>query len=421
MPFEPLRFVHAADLRLDRPVEAAGPLPDEVRPLVEDATFTAFENVVAACLDNRADFLLLTGDSFIEADRSLRARAALLAGLQRLAEREIRVFVMPGTGDGPAGWRAIADLPDNVTVFDHGGGEPVAVIRDGRVIASVVGITGQTTHQRNPSAQDHETEETPRPPLTIGLQTPSTGEEPPRTGETPRSGPRAPVDYLALGGRSRRQTVRTDTGVIHHPGSVQGLRMDETGVRGCSLVSVGAQGETDCRLVPAAPVRRERLRLDVDGTETLENVASAMQDALDQHDARSSERVWVIHWTIRGEGHLAETLRREETQRELTALCNRMNAAESELFIQHRFAPSAPAERNIPADGLAREYLDGITELEAQWPEALHECISAAGLPDTAWTARLERLAAGTDQTRVLGPARHWSAAWFGPQEDGSS
>jgi hypothetical protein len=126
MAFEPQRFIHAANIRLDVPVsvQTSETLTDELRFAFEDATLHAFEEVIEASIRHDVDFLLLSGNVFVEADRSLRARLALLKGVHRLAEHKIQVFVLPGDSDPPEAWRAIPEMPDNVVVCYSSNPEP---------------------------------------------------------------------------------------------------------------------------------------------------------------------------------------------------------------------------------------------------------------------------------------------------------
>ena len=96
MPFEPLRFLHAANIRLDHAIGETYKLPPRVASIVQDATRAAFERLIGVALDRRVDFLLLAGNTFVEAEQSLAARLALLDGLEQLAQESIRVFVLPG-------------------------------------------------------------------------------------------------------------------------------------------------------------------------------------------------------------------------------------------------------------------------------------------------------------------------------------
>lgn len=126
MAFEPQRFIHAANVRLDVPVsvQTTEALTDELRFAFEDATLHAFDEVIDASIRHDVDFLLLSGNVFIEADRSLRARLALLKGVRRLAEHDIQVFVLPGDSDPPEAWRGIPEMPDNLVVCYSSNPEP---------------------------------------------------------------------------------------------------------------------------------------------------------------------------------------------------------------------------------------------------------------------------------------------------------
>lgn len=139
MAFEPQRFIHAANIRLDVPVsvQTSDVLTDELRLAFEDATLTSFDYVIQACLSRRVDYLLLSGNVFIEGDRSLRARLALLKGFRQLEAQQIRVFVLPGDADPPEAWRAIPELPANVRVCYSSNPEPVELVRQERVLATV--------------------------------------------------------------------------------------------------------------------------------------------------------------------------------------------------------------------------------------------------------------------------------------------
>lgn len=139
MAFEPHRFIHAANIRLDVPVsvQTSDVLTDELRLAFEDATLTSFDDVIQACMARRVDYLLLSGNVFIEADRSLRARLALLNGFRQLEAKQIRVFVLPGDADPAEAWRAIPEMPANVQVCYSSNPEPAELIRGDRVVATV--------------------------------------------------------------------------------------------------------------------------------------------------------------------------------------------------------------------------------------------------------------------------------------------
>jgi len=130
MSYRSQRFIQAANLRLDVPVSVSlADFPDDsMRMALEDATLLAFDEVVENCVRHDVDFLLLSGNVFIEADRSLRARLAIQRCFQRLHEAAIHVFVLPGDSDPAEAWRLVPDLPDNVTICYSSNPEPESLL-----------------------------------------------------------------------------------------------------------------------------------------------------------------------------------------------------------------------------------------------------------------------------------------------------
>ena len=85
------RFVHAADLHLDSPFKGLKRVSPGIAEVLRKSTFDAFDAVIKLCIDEQVDALLVAGDVFDSADRSLGAQLRFVDGLKRL---EIRV---PGT------------------------------------------------------------------------------------------------------------------------------------------------------------------------------------------------------------------------------------------------------------------------------------------------------------------------------------
>jgi hypothetical protein len=77
----PLRFVHVANLRLDAPLSPPCAVADDVRAILEEATATAFERTVTAAIEQNADALIITGNTFDASANSLAADVTLLREL----------------------------------------------------------------------------------------------------------------------------------------------------------------------------------------------------------------------------------------------------------------------------------------------------------------------------------------------------
>ena len=122
-----LRFVHAADLHLDSPFQGIrSQAPEHVAQTLHRATFAAFENIIDLCIRERVDALLVAGDVYDGADRSLRAQLKFVEGLARLDAAGIRSFICHGNHDPLDGWEARLDLPPGCVRFGpEVTGEPV--------------------------------------------------------------------------------------------------------------------------------------------------------------------------------------------------------------------------------------------------------------------------------------------------------
>lgn len=76
-------FIHTADLHLDSPFKGISEISSEVSSELTNATFTAFDKIIDLCIEKQVDFLLIVGDVYDGADRSLRAQLRFQEGLKR--------------------------------------------------------------------------------------------------------------------------------------------------------------------------------------------------------------------------------------------------------------------------------------------------------------------------------------------------
>src|SRR5215475_14036709 len=93
MNMEPLRFVHAADLHLDSPFRGVGDASASIKEKLQAATLGALRRVVAHTIESQSDFLVIAGDIYDSKDRNLRALVSFRKEMERLAERNIPVYL----------------------------------------------------------------------------------------------------------------------------------------------------------------------------------------------------------------------------------------------------------------------------------------------------------------------------------------
>ena len=306
-----LRFVHAADLHLDSPFTGLKTAaPDNVANALYAATFTAYENIIDLCIDERVDALLVAGDVFDSADRSLRAQLKFVEGLKRLDEAGIRSFVCHGNHDPLDGWEARLDYPPGCKRFGAMF-EAAPVFEDNPQRAVVHGISYPTRDVYDNLA------------LRVGRVDPNTfsiGLMHANVGNRPGHDPYAPcslddlerpgINYWALGHVHTREVLSKQSPTVVYPGNSQGRHPNEPGARGVYLVEVDDDGTVNLDFRAVDTVRWERLDIDISGMETEQGLRDrldqSMEDALAEADGRSV----VLRVTLTGRGVLHGSLRR---------------------------------------------------------------------------------------------------------------
>jgi DNA repair exonuclease SbcCD nuclease subunit len=298
-------FVHAADLHLDAVLPfavAAGDPAAAGNSLWREAPFQALRRLVDFCITSRASLLLLSGDVYDSRQGSLKARLELRGACQRLGEAGIRVFWARGNHDPLSEDNSFINWPDNLTVFDAAGQSYALDWQNGglgapRLLAAGSGPAGQGTE---PAVLVHGISHAgPRESENLALRLRAAmenlylpdaggngdrfsfgvlhcnlgGQPGPQSGSP--AGPHenyapcaltdltaAPVDYWALG-HIHQPGRLTEKPCITYAGCPQGLHVRESGERGCWLGRVEDGHLAELEFYRLAPLRWERLELDL--------------------------------------------------------------------------------------------------------------------------------------------------------------
>ena len=306
-----LRFVHAADLHLDSPftgIRAAA--PENVAKALYSATFDAYKTIVDFCISERVDALLVAGDIYDGADRSLRAQRAFIDGLNSLDAAGIRSFVCHGNHDPLDGWEARLSYPAGCHRF---GAEFSAapVFPDEPDRALVYGISYPTRDvYENLVTRLGQVDERA---YTIGLLHANVGGNtdhslyaPCSLDDLARSG----IDYWALGHVHTRQILSERTPTVVYPGNSQGRHPNEAGARGVYLVEVDPSGSVSLDFRPTDTVRWERARIDISSLGTEEDLLNEVNDAMQGLLSSAEGRSVVARITLTGRGELNHFLRK---------------------------------------------------------------------------------------------------------------
>lgn len=383
---KPFSFIHAADLHIDSPFKGISAESSELAGQLQKSTFKAYEALIEACMDHEVDFLLVAGDVYDGADRSLGAQLRFHGGLKRLAEAGIRSFVVHGNHDPLDGRVSTLNWPDEVKVFGKTA-ETVTIEVGGEAVASVAGVSFPKKDVRTNLAKKLE----PGPPglFQIGLLHcnvgSATGHEPYapcELSDLKSSG----MNYWALGHVHTRQILSKDPLVVY-PGNPQGRSIREQEARGCYLVRVDADGDVELEFIPLDVVRWHETSVSIEALETLDALDRRLGETLDDLSAAAEGRGIVCRLKVLGRGPLYSDLHAEDAGDDLLLrLRDRFSGLDPLVWVQRIEMNCRPevdlAERAGRGDLLAEVLTvaqehsastEGLAQLKAAALDALWE------------------------------------------------
>ena len=394
----PFTFIHAADLHLDSPFKGLSKAPPVVRERLRESTFAALRRLGELALRERADFVVIAGDLFDAADRSLRAQLRLQRTLGDTARQGVRTYIVHGNHDHESGRMAQLDWPDGVFAFGSSEVEcRMAYTRGGEPAANIYGISYPTRSVGDNLALRFKRRE--GAPFHIAVLHANVDGDPDydnyspcRLEELASSG----FDYWALGHVHERRVLREYPHVVY-PGNLQGRSVRETGDKGAYVVSVNGSGAVDMRFHDLADVVWREIVVPIDGLNREQQVQEAMLDALEEARRSSPGRATVARLRLEGRGAMHELLLRAGAAEEWLEGLRECLASpeETDDWVW-------PESLHIRTSGELR--LESVAEEDGFLGELIRRGMLAASDPEKA----KELLDEATESLRKLPRVREW-------------
>lgn len=407
---KPFRFIHTAGLLLDHQLRHTGVIPSAWHDVVCHASRVAFEHLIEACLAHDVDALLLVGDSFDAADVGFSGQSRLARGLERLADRDIPVFIVPDGCDPWSGWLPGLRFSDNVYRLGHDADPCLPLERDGELLATLQGLAGRAvttdTHSGLPRPDQFAVDtDHPTDAFRIALL----------ADELPESANTLPaMNYWALGGPGDRTTRPVGTGIAHHPGSPQAFWPSQTGPHGCSLVEIDASGTVHTQFLPTAPIRFERLEADLSSVNSRTELEQALVQELIRKERHTSDRLWLVDWRVSGNNAVVNGLSNEERQALIADLPRLAGWEGMGVLLRHVSETQIPPSST--EDLRLAEFDAELQQRFAQGNWTAQQLVAESNLHEGPWETRLERLLSRLDHSREEDPtqaARRKGQSWF--------
>ncbi|MGG5371209.1 metallophosphoesterase family protein [Enterococcus sp. AZ196] len=113
-----MKFLHAADLHLDRSFEGLIAVPEHFQEQLAAANQKMLRNIVDTAIAEAVDFILLAGDTFHQNRPTLKTQRYFFQEMARLDEASIPVFMNFGNHDFYQADRYWFAFPDNIQRFN---------------------------------------------------------------------------------------------------------------------------------------------------------------------------------------------------------------------------------------------------------------------------------------------------------------
>lgn len=359
-----VKFIHTADIHLDSALRGLERYEGAPVEEIRSATRRAFDNLAELAIDEAVDLVLLAGDLYDGDWKDYNTGLYFVDRMRRLREAGIRVFMVAGNHDAASQITRHLRLPDNVTMFATSKPERIdlddlgiAIYGQGFATRTVTEDLSQAYPQGDPqrfnigmlhTCLDGKPGHEPYAPCTIdGLR--SKG-----------------YQYWALGHVHKREEVSRDPWIVF-PGNIQGRHINETGPKGCTLVTVDNGEVSEVTHRDLDVLRWSLCETDVAGSETVdevyEQVREALQQALDTAEGRPVAARLVLQGACAAHSRLHAEL--EHWTQEYRALANVLGGAGIWLEkVSLKTRPAVSVDNILARDDALSGLLRGIRDME---------------------------------------------------------
>jgi DNA repair protein SbcD/Mre11 len=365
-------FVHAGDLHLDSPFKGLTAQSPEFASTLRNATFEAYRALIDRCIEKKVAFLLVAGDVYDSADRSLRAQLAFRDGLERLSRNGIRSFLVHGNHDPLEGWSSSIRWPEGVTVFGSDTVSTEVVAIDGEPTVAISGMSYPRQKETRNLAKKFCAE---HPDLfQIALLHANCGCHPEHAEYAPAkledltsSG----FNYWALGHVHERVVLSPDPLVVY-PGNTQGRSIRETGPRGCVLAAVDRERQVKIDFQDVDAVRWFCREVSINEMTSMDELDRKISEVLDAVRLEATGKPAVCRLHLTGRGMLARDLRQDECIADLLERGRASGHCEPQVWLQDitsNCLPEIDLDKRSEVDDFLGQLLRLVRETESLIPD----------------------------------------------------
>lgn len=374
---EPLRFLHASDLRIERPLGGMADIPPHWRAWCIEAPRTSAARAFELAREEHCEFVVLAGDVVDPQVAGLKLLTWLNEEFERLDAAGVRVYWSGGKVDAAARWPRGWKFPRNVVRFK--GAKP-AIERHSCASGETLAICGSGASLGRDIAESRWTGLPKHVSRVFVAHGRVAAAEMKDTGH----------DYWALGGRAQPARRIAGRAVWRYSGTPQARQPREASPHGVSLVEWDGVERFAVRSMACDAVRYrvEHVPVAVDTT------AAALEERLRQRlvlAEKEAGRPLLVWWRL--DAAPDTTLRRSEIDARLLAGLRHSHGSQA-WSVSIDWAMPRRTSLAPPNSSAAAGFLKELEHCEALSFDELRPALAELGAPLDAALWRRWRLAA---------------------------
>lgn len=291
------KFIHAADIHLDSPLLGLARYDGAPVKYVRTAVREAFNNLITLALLEKVNFIVIAGDLYDGDWRDYNTGLYFAAQMTKLREAGIRAFILRGNHDAASQITKHLSLPDNVK-------EMSCLDPESDYLEDIdVVIHGQGFSKASVTEDLSKNYPKPAPGyFNIGVLHTCAGGREGHESYAPCDANSLAVkgyDYWALGHVHKRELLRSDPWIVF-PGNIQGRHIRETGIKGCSLVSVNNGRVEEVQHRNLDILRWSLCEVDASGAADLDEILERAKQAIEPEIANAEGKLLAVRFLVSG-------------------------------------------------------------------------------------------------------------------------
>ncbi|WP_165005438.1 MULTISPECIES: DNA repair exonuclease [unclassified Enterococcus] len=366
-----VKFIHAADLHMDRSFEGLTILDENIQERLLKANLTVLSNIVDQAVMNHVDFVLFAGDNFHQNRPSLKIQKHFSEQMYRLKQKNIQVYMIFGNHDFYQRERYWFDFPDNVHLFTS---ESVETKKFSISSGETLAISGFS--YCHPWIREEKVSEFPNRAAVdyhIGLYHGEVG--------TQMQGNYAPFlpsrmqekgyDYWALGHIHVPMAMNESKNIVY-PGAPQGHTQKEKTATSVLLVELSAN-QSQLKPLEVAEVYWKSQEVSLQHAKSTKDILDIVQQQLPAEMSKFN----LIELKIKDYEHLSmEVVERIQTGELLDYLSEEITQFSSNLFVWRISIMNSESKTRIPLTA-STKLMDQLFE-NYQIPQDFHQILHEA-------------------------------------------